>query len=111
MEEKLARTSGWPVRPVLAAAVVIARGALPGELTEPLPDSPSLPAAMHGTTPARAAPLIARITMSRDGSTSGSPIERLITFIPSATACSIAFAISGALPSSPQHGVGIVSAL
>ena len=90
---------------------MIASGALPGELTVPLPESPSLPAAMHGTTPARAAPSIALMTMSRDGSISGSPSERLITFIPSATAWSIALTISGALPSRPQHGVGIVSAL
>ena len=49
--------------------------------------------------------------MSRDGSTSGSPSERLITFIPSATAASIAAAISAEFPSSPKLGVGIVSAL
>jgi hypothetical protein len=40
-------------------------------------------------------------TTSRDGSTSGSPSERLITFIPSATAWSMAAAISGAFPSRP----------
>jgi hypothetical protein len=43
--------------------------------------------------------------------TSGSPIERLRTSMPSRTAASIAAAISGALPSSPKSGVGIVSAL
>src|SRR5215208_3964673 len=56
IDEKLARTSTERVRPVVAAAAVIARGALPGELTDPLPESPSFPAAMHGMTPARAAP-------------------------------------------------------
>ena len=45
------------------------------------------------------------------GSTSGSPIERLMTFIPSATAWSIALAISGELPSRPKSAVGTVSAL
>ena len=49
--------------------------------------------------------------MSRCGATSGSPIERLTTFIPSATAWSIAFAISGEFPSSPKPDVGTVSAL
>ncbi len=48
---------------------------------------------------------------SRFGSTSGSPIEKLMTFIPSATAWSIALAISGELPSRPKPGVGTVSAL
>ena len=104
-------SGAWP-RPVVDAAAVMASGALPGEPTEPLPSaSPSFPAAMHGTTPASAAPSIAFTTMSRDCSISGSPSERLITSMPSATACSIAFAISGALPSSPKLGVGIVSAL
>ena len=94
------------------AATVIASGALPGDDTEPLPKSvKSLPAAITGTTPAAAAPSIACTTMSRDGSTSGSPSERLITFIPSETAASIAAAISAALPSSPKLGVRIVSAL
>src|SRR5262249_38895242 len=106
-DEKLAITSF-----VVTAATVIADGAFPGELTEPkLKSEKSLPAATTGTTPARAAPSIAVTTMSRRGSTSGSPSERLITSIPSATAASIAAAISAALPSSPKFGVGIVSAL
>jgi hypothetical protein len=62
-------------------------------------------------TPAAAASSSARTTMSRRGSTSGSPIERLITFIPSATAWSIALAISGEFPSRPKSPVGTVSAL
>jgi hypothetical protein len=66
---------------------------------------------MTGTTPARAAPSIALTTMSRAGSISGSPSERLITSIPSATAASIAAVISAALPSRPKFGVVIVSAL
>jgi hypothetical protein len=50
--------------------------------------------------------------MSREGSISGSPIERLITSMPSATAASIAATISGELPSRPTSAsVGIVSAL
>ena len=50
--------------------------------------------------------------MSRDGSISGSPIERLITSMPSETAASIAATSSGALPSSPTSAsVGMVSAL
>ena len=107
-EEKFAITSDF-----FAAATVMARGALPGEPTEPRPKpSKSLPAAMVGTTPARAAPSIALTTMSRLGSISGSPSERLITSIPSATAASIPLAISGLLPSSPTpEMVGIVSTL
>ena len=66
---------------------------------------------MTGTTPAWAAASIACTTKSREGATSGSPSERLITFIPSATAASIAEAIAAELPSSPNPGVGIVSAL
>src|SRR5215208_6286998 len=100
------------VRAFVAAAAVIAREALPGEPTEPRPKaSKSFPAAIAGITPAAAAPLIALTTMSRLGSISGSPSERLITSMPSATAASIPFAISGALPSGPTDGVGIVSTL
>ena len=99
-------------RPPVDAATVIAPDASPGEPIEPRPNSSkSFPAATTGTTPAAAAPFSACTTMSRDGSISGSPIERLMTFIPSATACSIAFAISGAFPSRPTPGVGMVSAL
>src|SRR5262245_25596772 len=59
-EEKLAITLG-----LVDAATVIASGAVPGEPTEPRPNpSKSLPAAMAGTTPACAAPLIALTTMS-----------------------------------------------
>ena len=111
-DEKFAITSATTPRPVVAAALVIAAGASAGDPTEPLPPlPPSLPAAMHGTTPAFAAPSIALTTMSRAGSISGSPSDRLITSIPSATAWSIAFAISGALPSRPQHALGTASAL
>src|SRR4029450_7739856 len=73
-EEKLAMTSaatwraGGGAAAAIAAPAVPARGALPGALTAPLPASPSFPAAMQGTTPARAAPSIALMTMSRDGS-------------------------------------------
>jgi len=79
---------------------------------EPNPATPkSFPAATTGTTPAAAALSRALTTMSRRGCTSGSPMERLMTFIPSATAWSIAFAISGELPSRPKSFVGTVSAL
>src|SRR5919109_1203689 len=46
--------------------------------------------------------------MSREGVISGSPSERLITFIPSRTACSIPATISGELPSSPKGPVDTV---
>ena len=95
------------------AATVIACADVPGEATEPPPNSSkSFPAATTGTTPAAAAASSASATRSRDGSTSGSPIERLITFMPSATAASMAATISAALPSSPTPAsVGTVSAL
>src|SRR5690349_3351940 len=58
-EEKLAITFD-----LLEAAVVMARGAVPGDPTEPRPKpSKSLPAAIAGTTPAWAAPSIALTTM------------------------------------------------
>ena len=91
--------------------VIVAR-AFAGDPTPPRPASPNeLPAAITGTTPASAAASIALTTMSRDGSTSGSPSERLITSMPSFTACSMPAAISGELPSSPKSEVGIVSTL
>ena len=95
------------------AAAVIASAALPGEPTEPRPNpSPSLPAATTGTTPASAAASIAATTMSRVGSISGSPSERLITSIPSRTAASIPAAISGRVAVEADAGpVGIVSTL
>ena len=96
----------------VTAAAVIAPEALPGDETDPPPKSSnSLPAAIVGTTPAFAAPFSAATTMSREASISGSPSERLTTSMPSATAASIAAAISGALPSSPNWSVGTVSAL
>ena len=49
--------------------------------------------------------------MSRDGEISGSPSERLITFMWSETAASIAAAICAEFPSRPNPGVGIVNAL
>ena len=89
---------------------MIAFGADPGESIEPNPSaSKSLPAAITGTTPWSAAPSIAWTTMSRAGVISGSPSERLITFIPSSTAASIPATISAELPSSPNCPVGIVS--
>src|SRR3954465_12974201 len=68
-DEKSATTPFAP-----AAATVIAPEALPGDETEPIPNSPkSLPAAITGTTPAAAARLIAVTSMSRGGSISRAP--------------------------------------
>ena len=100
-DEKLTIRSGRgdPCAPV-DAPTAIARGALAGEPTEPLPKSlKSFPAETTGTTPAAAAASIACTAMSRAGS------------IPSRTAASIAATISGAFPSRPNSGVGTDSAL
>ena len=112
LDENPAITSAGPLSPSVDAATVIAFAAVPGEPTEPRPASPkSLPAAMTETTPASAALSIARTTMSREGSISGSPRERLITSMPSLTASSTPLAISGELPSRPKLAVGVVSTL
>ena len=98
-EEKSARTIVDGVPPTSTAATVIARAELPGDETEPGPTVPkSFPAATTGTTPAAAAASSARATMSRVGSISGSPSERLTTSIPSRTAASIAATSSGEFP-------------
>ena len=109
-EEKLAMPGAVPD---VLAPTVIARVELPGDDNEPGPkSSKSFPAATTGTTPAAAAASSASATTSRDGSISGSPIERLMTSMPSVTAASIAATISGALPSSPTlASVGTVSTL
>src|SRR5215207_43168 len=100
------------VRPFETEATLIADAALAGELTEPSWKRPySFPAAATVVTPAAAAPSIASATRSRVGSISGSPSERLITSIPSATAASIPAAISGALPLRPNPSVGTVNTL
>ena len=89
-------------RLTVVAATVIADAAEPGDETDPRPKaSKSFPAETADTTPAAAAPSMARTTRSRLGGISGSPIERLMTSIPSCTAASMAAAISGELPSSP----------
>ncbi len=108
--EKPAIAVVWPG---VTAATVIAAAELPGDETEPRPKSwKSFPAATTGTTPAAAAASSASATTSRVGSISGSPMERLITSMPSATAASIAATSSGAFPSRPTPAsVGIVSAL
>src|SRR2546423_13340639 len=73
-EEKSATMFAGVPRVLVTAATVIARGALPGEETEPAPNwSNSFPAAMTGTTPASAAALSAFTTMSRLGSVVGPP--------------------------------------
>ncbi len=61
--------------------------------------------------PGRGGPVEGAATMSRLGSISASPSERLITSIRSRTAASIAATISGELPFSPKPVVGIVSTL
>jgi hypothetical protein len=80
----------------VTAATEMAFCAVPGEPAEPAPkSSPSLPAAITGTTPAAATLFTAGIRTSLTGSASGPPPEKLITSIPSITACSNAAAISG----------------
>ena len=111
-EEKSATTSGGELRGLVTAAAVIARGAFPGEVTEPKPkSSKSLPAAIAETTPAAAAASTARTTMSRRGSIAGSPKDMFSTSMPSRTAASIPATISGELPSGPTAGVGTPSTL
>ena len=90
-ELKSARVLPPDASGLVTAATVIALSAVPGEISDPPPNSSkSFPAATTGTTPAAAAASSARATMSRDGSISGSPSERLITSMPSDTAASIA---------------------
>ena len=90
------------------AATAIASGATPGEPAVPKPKSSrSLPAAITGTTPASATLWIVSNIASFDGSVCGPPPEKLMTFIPSATAASNACTISGVDASWPS-GVGTV---
>ena len=78
------------------AATEIASGAVLGEPAVPKPKSSrSLPAAMTGTTPAAATLSTAATSTSFSGSACGPPPEKLMTSIPSLTACSNASAISG----------------
>jgi hypothetical protein len=92
----------------VVAATVIASGAVPGEPTVPRPKSSrSFPAEITGTTPAAAVLWTASIIASVAGSVSGPPPEKLITFIPSATAASKAATISGVFARWPA-GEGIV---
>ena len=113
-DEKLASWFGAPDAEVVTAATVIAEAELPGDADRAAPELAVVVAGSDDRNDARAAAAAssARATMSRDGSISGSPIERLITSIPSATAASIAATISGELPSRPKSAsVGMVSAL
>ena len=90
------------------AATEIASGALPGEPAVPSPKSSrSLPAAITGTTPASAVLCTVSYIASFAGSVCGPPPEKLITFMPSATAASNALTISGVSASWPS-GVGTV---
>ena len=90
------------------AATEIASGAVPGEPVVPRPKSSrSLPAAITGTTPASATLRTASYIASFAGSVCGPPPEKLMTFIPSATAASNACTISGVFAWWPS-GVGTV---
>ena len=91
------------------AATEIASGAVPGEPAVPRPKSSrSLPAAITGTTPASAVLWIVSYIASFAGSVCGPPPEKLMTFMPSATAASKALTISGVSASWPS-GVGTVN--
>src|SRR2546429_9926772 len=73
------------------AATEIASGAVPGEPTEPRPQSSrSFPAAITGTTPALATLRTAPTSGSLLGSTCGPPPVELITSLPSVPADSYA---------------------
>ena len=112
LDEKSAITSAGPLSPSVDAATVIALGAVPGEPIEPRPVSlKSLPAATAVITPASAALSIAFTTMSRDGSISGSPRERLMTSMPSFTASSIPRRSRGSCRRGRTPSVGVVSTL
>ena len=104
----------WRIRPKTwlfeTAATEIASGAVPGEPTVPSPKSSrSLPAAITGTTPAATTFVIVSISASLTGSVCGPPPEKLITFMPSATADSKAAMISGVSAISPPSGVGTLN--
>src|SRR5438552_15557900 len=84
------------------AATEIASGAVPGEPTEPRPQSSrSFPAAITGTTTALATLRTASPSASLIGSTSGPPPEKLHTSIPSVTPHSNTATICGAKASYP----------
>ena len=88
------------------AATEIASGAVPGEPAVPSPKSSrSLPAEMTGTTPAFTTFVTASYIASLTGSVCGPPPEKLMTSMPSATASSNAFTISGVFATLPI-GVG-----
>src|SRR5581483_3391895 len=88
------------------AATLIASGAVPGEPTLPSPKSSrSLPAAITGRTPAATVLATVGIIASFTGSVWGPPPEKLMTFIPSATADSKAATSSGVSATLPP-GLG-----
>src|SRR3954447_21623548 len=88
------------------AATEIASGAVPGEPVVPSPKSSrSLPAAITGTTPDSETLCTVSYIASFAGSVCGPPPEKLMTFIPSATADSKACTISGVFAWWPS-GVG-----
>ena len=99
------------MRSFVTAATVIASAALPGDETVPLAALVALVAGGDDGRDARTGGAGDRAcsTRSSPGPTSGSPSERFSTSMPSATARSIARAISAPFPSSPNEGVGVVS--
>ena len=88
------------------AATPIASGAVPGEPALPSPKSSrSFPAAITGTTPAAATFFTVSYIASFVGSVWAPPPEKLMTSMPSTTACSNAATICGVFPTWPI-GVG-----
>ena len=84
------------------AATEIASGTVPGEPALPSPKSSrSFPAEMTGTTPAFTTLATVSYIASLTGSVCGPPPEKLMTSMPSATASSNAFTISGVLAMFP----------
>ena len=93
---------------LVVAPTAIASGAVAGEPAVPRPKkSRSFPAETIGTTPARTTLATVSISASVRGSACGPPPEKLITSIPSCTAASNAFTISGVDPEQqPPSGSG-----
>jgi hypothetical protein len=91
------------------AATAIASGTVPGEPVVPRPKSSrSLPAAITGTTPAAATLRTVSYIASFAGSVCAPPPEKLMTSIPSTTACSNAATICGVFAMWPS-GVGTLN--
>ena len=113
LEENEATTPGGPSRVVVTAPTVIASRVEPGRRERAAAELAEVVAGGDdGHDAGTRGGVSACATMSRLGSTSGSPSDMLITSMPSLTAASIAATSSGELPSRPTSAaVGIVSAL